>query len=72
MSTGRFVLRGRVFQGRAFAGRALVDQGVAIVFTPAAGVLVGYRSRTAQAKRRAHTMQAGFRSRTATIERGAE
>ena len=72
MSVGRFTMRGRVFQGRVFAGRALADQGVAIVFTPAAGVALGYRSRTAQADCRARTMQAGFRSRTAIIERATE
>jgi hypothetical protein len=69
MSSGRYVMRGRVFQGRAFAGWDLANSGVAPVYQPAAGVAAGYRSRTFQADCRARTMQAGFRSRTAMIER---
>jgi len=69
MSSGRYVMRGRVFQGRAFATWALANSGVAPVYQPAAGVAAGYRSRTAQTECRARTLQAEFRSRTATIER---
>ncbi len=72
MSAGRYIMRGYVSQGWRAAGRALADSGVAVIFTPAAGVAVGYRSRTTQAECRARTIQAEFRSRTATIERGAE
>jgi hypothetical protein len=70
MSTGRFILRGRVFQGRAFGSRALADSGVAPeAVTLGGGVVAGFRSRTITTGIRARSAVAEFRSRTITMEK---
>jgi hypothetical protein len=70
MSSGRFLMRGRVFQGRAFAGRALADSGVTPqALTFGGGVVAEFRGRTAVIGCRGRVSVLGYRPRTITMER---
>jgi hypothetical protein len=68
MTTGRYAMRGRVFQPRAFAGWALANGGTLPPEVVAAdSVRVEFRSRTSTARLRSRSVATEFRSRTITI-----
>ena len=64
MSTGRWIMRGRVFQPRAFAGWALAGAEPVLSTPPMHGVALGYRNRTHAQDSRSRMVSSEFRSRT--------